>query len=457
MSIVDELITLLGFELKPDTQQKVQKFDKAIESIHKTALIAAASISAAAASIAYFTTKAVSSASELDKYNELTGTGAAEIQKWGYAAEQAGGSAKSVRSDIEGLLEAMNPVMPGEFNQGLFLLGMYGQRYKDTTELMMALSEKLKDMAPMEAMNWAKRAGISNDTLLLLRKGKDGIKSLMSQTPYLMSEEQTAAARKFEAQINKIKYSLVAMSEMIVTKTLPVIIKLVDRFERWTEKNKELISSRLIDFITGITEGISRFVTWMDSFKTSISKTTPFLEKMLNILTDPKVIGGTVAGSLVGITVVVGLLAAKWVLIGSAIALAVLALQDFIDTSNGMKETVSNKLLNWVNDKPEWMLDEKGKKEQRERIAAREQASANTPARDKSALLKTFDAVMGMVDNMGKAPAPSVPVTNAPTTNHITVNNDVQVNGATTPYETANELGYKLGTIQWGDVAAPTR
>ena len=424
MSIINELVTLLGFKLSPGSQRTVDQFDKGLEAVHKTAVVLSGAILAATASVAYFTEKVSTSAAELDKYAELTGASVEEIQKWGYAAEQAGGSAKSVKSDIEGLLEAMNPVMPGEFNQGLFLLGMYGQKYKDTTELMLALSDKLKGMAPMEQMNWAKKAGISPETLLLLKRGRAGINDLMAKTPYLMGKEQTESARKFEAQIHRLRYTIGAFGELVVTKTLPALTKLVDKFERWVGS----------------------------------SKVHEFLQTLIGILSDPKLIGGTIEAAIYGIVGATVILEAKFLAIAAAVALTTLAIRDFIETSQGVGNTLGNRVANFLDKTASWTVytpEEAARA--KEDIKRREAAIASG---EKSTLLKVWDTtgvmMQKLADNINKAEVGGgYGSTPQNVTNNVT--NNVTVDGGNSPYQTGQEVSYQLGKIQWGDLGPARR
>lgn len=420
-SIIDELVTLLGFELKPNTQQTIQKFEKGLDAVRGTAMVLASAITAAAASVAYFTEKVSTSAAELDKYSELTGASVEEIQRWGYAAEQAGGSAKSVKSDIEGLLEAMNPVMPGDFNQGLFLLGMYGQKYKSMSEMMLALSDKFQGMSAMQQMGWARKMGLSSETLLLMKKGRAGIQELMGKTPFLMNKEQTESARKFEAQIHRLRYTVGALGELVITKTLPTITKLVDKFERWAAS----------------------------------SKVDEVVQKLIDILSDPKLIGGTITAALAGVITATAILEAKWLLIASAIAMAVLAVEDFIETSQGVKNTLGNRIINFL-DEHGGNYTEKQKEESKARIAKR---NAEMTTGEKSTLIKSWEIFNGLVDKLHQAPATNTTNSQATTINN-NVTNNVQVEGTGTAYGDANTIADKLNRLQWnqrGDLGPAIR
>lgn len=417
--VIDELITLLGFDLKADTMQKVKKFEQSIVEINKAALAVAASITVAAASFGYFAEKAVSSASELDKFNELTGTSAEEIQKWRYAAEQAGGSAKGIQSDIEGLMSALNPVMPGEFNQGLFLLNMYGKQYANVSDMMLELSRRFKGMNPIEQVNWAKQAGIGQDTLLLLRKDESEIRRLMAETPFMMGKEQTAAAREFEKQINRVKYTLTALSELAITKLAPTFSRIVDKLEGWARS----------------------------------SKVNGFLDKMVQILSDPKLIGGTIEAAIWGIVAASIALNIKWIAIAAAITAAVLAWRDFQESQN---DPAANTVTNRLSDKIEgtfggvgrWISDKLGWKTDPAAVARDQYYAAHRGEGKKSSLTSTMD-MLSMMMNQATAPSGSY---SAPTQQTVTVNNNIQIDGSDSPYETGQELNYRLGTIKWGNV-----
>ena len=281
MNVIDELVTLLGFKVSPDAEAKAKKFENLLKGIANTAETVAGTLMGAATAALYFVQKANAASAEIDKLGDLTGQNKQQIQLWSRAVEQMGGSASSAKSDIVNLTRALNPVMPGEYNSGLFMLfgGNYLKRFKDVNSLMGALADKFQKMSPGKAMNWASQIGISPDTLLLLRQGRAGVeqfkKQIGGQMP-ILSDAELKKAREFEMHWVRIKQIWASAAEKASANLAPSIAKIADRMEKWLEKNQKLIESKLPILLDGVAQGLGIVVR-------AVGILLGWLEKLLKI------------------------------------------------------------------------------------------------------------------------------------------------------------------------------
>lgn len=344
VTTIEELVTLLGLEVKSDVLQKARKFEQGLDTIGKYAVAATAAISATAASIGYFVERATNSAADLYKFSKLTGESAQSVQQWAYAVEQAGGNAASVKSDIMGLVKSMNPVMPGEFNQGLFLLGMYEQKYKNIDNLLMGLSDRFKKMSAGEALNWGSHIGLSPDTIMMFREIKD-LGEIKRQVPFLLSDQEIKQAFEFEKQVKRIESGFKTIGEHIAIGLVPVIDKVLDKSEAWVRKNKELISSKVNSFLEGVATGFGKVADVVGSVVGWLEKGVPFIRMFIDGLSDANTVGNVTAIIFGGIAVILGLMALKWVAIGAAVAVAALAIDDFLTYMKGGKSLIGD----WID------------------------------------------------------------------------------------------------------------
>lgn len=326
-AIVDELVTLLGFRVDPTAHPTLTKFNEAMGSITKLASMAAVSVTAAATSLLYFAEKSAMAGAEIERFHELTGMSTDSIQQWGYAAQQVSGNKESILQDIQKMTISLNPILPSQFNQGLFLLLRTKlKEMKNVNQLFTELSKIFSHMAPEKAMQWGNMIGISPETVLLLRTGK--LDQLFDRAKkFNLSPGEAKESLKFAQMWKDLTYGIERFSEKVAVKLFPVLEKVIGKFEQWYFFNEKLISSDIQRFIDGISQGVERFIKGLDRIK----EISPFVKGLFDLILDPRIIGGAVATALTGIAIALGIIAAKYVLIGGVILAAIGALDAFND------------------------------------------------------------------------------------------------------------------------------
>lgn len=333
-TVVDELVTLLGFKLSPESVESIKKYTDYMGKAKEHAQKLYVGLMTAGAAVQAFAMKSMLSGSELYKFGELIGQSTEDIQKWAYAMEQAGGSGDSMKNDMATLTKALRPVMPGEYNQGLYgLLGFDYTSLKDVDSLMMAINKRFQGMSQVKAVNWASQIGLSPQTAVLMRKPWEEIKGMFAEMEGmggLVSDENLEKSREFEKQYDKIKTALTGISLTIAGEMAPAAEDMLRIWQEWLTNNKEWLSSK-------ITEGMHLFdqairsatetIQWMVS---SIRELLGPLEKYTQYIDWAKVILWSLTGATIAFAVATIAAVGPWILLGAGIAAAGYIIYDAI-------------------------------------------------------------------------------------------------------------------------------
>lgn len=254
-SIVDELVTLLGFKVDPAAHPTAAKFTRAIDGIGKYALAASASIMGAAASLLYFAEKSAHAGAEIERFHQLTGMSTDAIQQWTYAAQQISGNKQSILSDIENITTSLNPIMPGDFNQGMYLF--FGSRlkdFKDANAVLKELSKTFPKLSEQKSLQWGRLMGITPETVMLLRQGEAGLGRLFVKAKErALSPKETEEALRFARAWDDLKDRVEKFTMKIGIALLPILERLFDRFTKWWQKNHVVAEKGFKSFVDHLT------------------------------------------------------------------------------------------------------------------------------------------------------------------------------------------------------------
>ena len=355
MATVNELITALGFELKGDALNKVNKIDDGLKTIANTAKKLSGIFAGLKGAVDYFTGTVMKDSQELINLSKATGFGVESLQKWKYAAEASGISAQSFIGDMEHMRKTLLYTEKDIFN----------------------LADQLAGMDLRTASQWAEKIGISDETLVMMRKGSKEIRKLMAEA-YVIPEESIRQTAEFNAKFEAVKQNLVTMKNEIFMAVSPVLVDIVKKMQVWLNQNKEFIKQKLGDVIKGITKGFERFVEIMGTVIKKIWKfleglglvteKTPDVEKIATLVTTAllamvgtSIISG-IASLAVGISSIVhgfgalasllgsGSIVASLKVIGSAAITALAPILTIIETIKAAKEFADKGVAETVED-----------------------------------------------------------------------------------------------------------
>lgn len=354
MAVIDELVIMLGLKADGQAGAEVNKISAGLQKISTFATVAGAALTAIGAAVTYAVNEYSQQAAELDKVSRSTAESTDVIQKMGFAMEQSGGSAQSLISDLESLNKSIASPMPGEFNQGLFMLGVSTRNasgeLKKGSDILLELSDRFKSMDASKALAWAEKAGISSDTVLMLRQGKDAIQAYMEQAQaFTVPQQAIEAAAKFSRQAQMIGKIINYLGMTVAGSLAPVFEKMTTRFSDWILASKELIQLQLKNIIEGIAGGFRMFFEIIDRIREKLFQFIPGLKDFNKALLEADNVSHIVLITLGLFGAVIGVIAAKFILLAAVIGAAVIVVEDLITYFRG-GESVTGRLIEKVQD-----------------------------------------------------------------------------------------------------------
>jgi len=355
-TVIDELVTLLKIEMKPGTKAMVDSFSQGLDKVTRMAAVAGTAITATAASILYFLQRTNESAGELAKFSQITGMATDKLQGLMYGMDKVGGNSDALMGDIKGLVNSMSSPIPGEFNQALFMLGVSAHKagggLKSADEMLISIAGRFEGMSKQRQMQWASRIGLSDDTLLLLQQGKEGIRALMQEAadiPTIVDEQALKNAREFTIQMNLMGRTVKYLSQTAASAAGPILKQIVKESNEWLKANRELIQSGIRDFVDGITDGFHKFWFILQTIK---DKVLEFLPSMDGLAEKLDLVHLTSSSLLVGLFLLIGAIAIlmwEWVALGIAIAAVILIVDDITTYFEG-GTSIIGELINKVKE-----------------------------------------------------------------------------------------------------------
>lgn len=254
-------------------------------SINKSiSIMATATAAAVAASGAMFALgkSYADTTDNLIKTSERLNTTTQDMQKLTFAAEDNGASMSDVESSLNALAKAKENMLRGSGDFEAFgRLGVNPTEYSNTADLLMDISDSVKDLSSQEATDLMSRVGISPQLLQTLQKGKDGLTSLGAEAEALglisddkmLQSSQTfmsgwqRASSMFKGVMNKVGSSLLDST----------INPALEQFNKFASKHMKTISK----VITDIFQALAKASEFIFSLLNRLAQ--PFI-KLVNLL-----------------------------------------------------------------------------------------------------------------------------------------------------------------------------
>lgn len=367
MAVVDELVTLLSFKTSPGTEKAIKSIKDGISTLKSEVTKWAAAATAAGAATSAFLLSASDKAVELQKLSQATNLSTDSLQQWQYAAEAVGASSAAVTSDLESLLKTMSSPIPGELNMELMMLGVSvhnaSGQLRGADEVLKDVGDKLNKMSSARAVQWAERVGISNDTLMLLKQGRQGLSELFEEAQLvgaIIPEDAINRGAELSKSIKTLKTVFQALGNSIALSFAPNLKKVVDNFKQFLINNADFVRQGLGVTIDGVSRGFGRFwdilVKIKDGFVALLQPMQPFLKNMDAV----KIVAGLVTGALAGFLALMAPAIIQFAAVGAAIAGVSLVIEDFITWLQGGESVIGdivNTFSNWMDKFPELKED----------------------------------------------------------------------------------------------------
>ena len=320
MAVADELVTILGVDIAKNAMAKLESFKNGVDSVKNTLMGLSVVITGAAATMGLMVKGAADEAAELEKLSGKTGLSTDALQEWGYAAKQAGGDSKNLQSDLQNLQQKL------------------GSTGKNAEKTLLSLADRMKGMSGSQAQNLGKAWGLSDDTIAVLRKGRDGIEELRKEAHKLggiIPAESIKRAADFKKQLAELQFAFHGITSQVAIAMIPALSRIVDIFKGW-------ISLGLEALMGGIVNGFERF--W-NVLKKLAGVFDPLIEAIQPLLGDFEMmewVTHLVTGALTGLLVIFSPLIAKLLLIGAAVAGVSLLFEDFFTYLEGGESVIGD-------------------------------------------------------------------------------------------------------------------
>lgn len=188
-----------------------------------------------------------------------------DFQRWSYAVEYSGGNVQAFQSTFEKLSKQIRQAPfthNSTFLRGLSELGVNvhnaNGQIKSMSDLLLGLSGRLGGMSEGKAFLIGQRLGLDDDTIRLLREGKDAVQAYLDKTKedgILQKQNLEIYERLRKARVELSKY----WSEITIkigNFILPLILKLTESLNKvtdWLRENSTFIKHtlELLGIITG--------------------------------------------------------------------------------------------------------------------------------------------------------------------------------------------------------------
>ena len=264
MATVNELVTALGFELKPDALKNINSVEVGLSHLQDAVGKLGRMLTDGLSMKDYFG-GALTRSQDILNSAKAIGMSTDALQEWQYAAKASGVSAEAVISDIENL------------RANFFM----------TEKGLLNLADSFKKMSAGSAYWYGNMYGLSKDTVLMLRQGSAALKELQDEahrTGAITPLEEIENAVKLNKELEKRKLQLQKVVDTIVLKVSPAITKLFEKFDAWLAEDPgraEMVLQGITGALIGlasseILSGLGSLINFIKSLMLSIVALGPY-------------------------------------------------------------------------------------------------------------------------------------------------------------------------------------
>lgn len=232
MAVVTELVAAFGFDIKDEDIKKIGRVEEKIKSFTEAIQKIGQGFTGGKDFLDFFG-GALSRGQDIENTARAIGMSTDALQEWQYAAKASGVSADSVISDLESL-----------HNQ-----------YFMTEKSVLSLADSLSKMSAEGAHWWGSQYGISRDTILMLRQGRDAIlarQKAARDSGAITPKEELEKAAKMRRELDANKATFQKLVDTAAYRLIPVVNKFLDMFNGFMESHPE----RIEIIIEGITTAL---------------------------------------------------------------------------------------------------------------------------------------------------------------------------------------------------------
>ncbi len=351
MSVIDELVTLLGLKVDPKAKNDAADFTRIIDGVTAGAVAMGAALVTAATTFKAYAISQAYAIDEAGKFADATRISFERLQELEYAQKRAGGSVQELRTDLASLNKTLSHMQPGQFNAGMMMMGISSRdasgKLKTADEVLLSVADRMQGMSRQRQTLLAEKLGISPGTLKLLQKGRDGIKELTDRSRSLgiiLDESAKEKAAKFKDATVEMTAVVDGLGKSIAIGLIPGLTESAEAITKFVLANRKWIASGIKQAVDGVGQGfemVAKVVDWAYKGITKLIGPTASLNKELDATQAVAIAVAIAIGAIA-----VSTLAATWpiLLLVAGIAAVILVLEDLYAAFNGQKSIIGD----WV-------------------------------------------------------------------------------------------------------------
>lgn len=296
--MTQELTTILSTKLDSKALSNIDKLKKGLEKLQAASKKIAIGAVAVGTSLITFAKLAGDSAIKLQSLSENSGQSVESLQELRYACESTGVSFESVGGDLAKLQSELKNPVPGKFNEGLYALGISSRdssgHLKDSLQVLTEVSTKISKMSMQKALDYGKKIGISEDTVKLLMRGKEGIDALRAEGASLgavVPSKAVNALATFSKTMNQLMLIGKSLANTFLGYLAPSLQKIVDAIKKMAMNSNGIIQGGIQIFakILGkalqvVADVLSVIIGVLDKIFSALSPIMRFFQPILKFL-----------------------------------------------------------------------------------------------------------------------------------------------------------------------------
>lgn len=261
---------------------EVSRTSVALTSRLKYMGLAAAGVATAVFWMAYRTSDAAES---LDNLSQKTGVSVEELQKLNYVADQANVGAESLAMGFRFLNRAIADASTTTDSEAASAFAALNIDLKDTQgnvksteDVFYELSDAFEnaDDGPRKVQTAIKLLGRAGEGLIpILNQGSEALRKQgdrFAKYNNLLTKDGIKAIKDFNDEVDNLKYSFTGIGSIIAQTLIPYIQPLVTQFADWVANNRELIKTKLEEWIQKLVTGFQQLVPKLEAFWEKVKK-----------------------------------------------------------------------------------------------------------------------------------------------------------------------------------------
>ena len=242
-------------------EDQIKKTDQAADKLGSGFLGMAKSAAGALAAIASVglvtagVMNAAKQAGELHDFSEAIGANIEDVDAWGAAVAQAGGSSEGFRDSLSTLSASMaqmdttgkSRVLPFFKELGINMLDAEGKA-RPVMDLLPELAQAFEGLSKQEALGMGRKLGLDQGTIMLLQQGRKGVEDLVKAQKELgvISKKDGEIADAFGDQMDDLSRASRGLWMELASAVLPAVTALAGSLTSllgWVRENKGFITA----------------------------------------------------------------------------------------------------------------------------------------------------------------------------------------------------------------------